>query len=95
MFMMSSALFVVLLAVLGVIFVVATSRRLPSGGDGATDRRLAEQTERLLSQQAERISQLEDELERLKEQADFTEKLLSERSSAPPEEEQPGKPSGP
>ncbi len=33
-----------------------------------------------LSDQDERIELLEDELQRLREQADFTEKLLSERS---------------
>ncbi len=33
-----------------------------------------------LSDQDERIELLEDELERLRDQADFTEKLLSERS---------------
>jgi hypothetical protein len=42
--------------------------------------------DRLLAEQAERISILEDELARLKEQADFTEKLLTERSSAPRED---------
>jgi len=38
------------------------------------------EADRLMRQQAERIDELEDELRRLQEQADFTEKLLSERS---------------
>lgn len=38
---------------------------------------------RLLTRQTEQIEELEDELRRLKEQADFTEKLLSERSAPP------------
>ena len=35
--------------------------------------------EQLLEEQAERIALLEDELQRVRDQADFTEKLLSER----------------
>lgn len=35
---------------------------------------------RLLAEQDERIEQLEDELRQVREQADFTEKLLTERS---------------
>ena len=37
-----------------------------------------------LSDQDERIELLEDELQRLRDQADFTEKLLTERGGAPP-----------
>lgn len=37
--------------------------------------------ERDLSAQADRIALLEHEVERLRDQADFTEKLLTERSS--------------
>ena len=37
-----------------------------------------------LSDQDERIELLEDELQRLRDQADFTEKLLSERSGPEP-----------
>ena len=37
-----------------------------------------------LTAQDERIELLEDELRRLRDQADFTEKLLSERSGAQP-----------
>ena len=37
-----------------------------------------------LSDQDERIELLEDELQRLRDQADFTEKLLTERGSAEP-----------
>ena len=39
-----------------------------------------------LSEQDERIEVLEDELQRLRDQADFTEKLLSERSGPQPED---------
>ena len=39
-----------------------------------------------LSDQDERIELLEDELRRLRDQADFTEKLLSERSDPQPED---------
>ena len=39
-----------------------------------------------LSEQDERIELLEDELQRLRDQADFTEKLLTERSDPEPGE---------
>ncbi len=39
-----------------------------------------------LSDQDERIELLEDELRRLRDQADFTEKLLTERSDPKPED---------
>jgi len=54
------------------------SQQLPPPSVPSDDRRLAEQ--------AERIELLESELQRLKDQADFTERLLAERSSTPPEE---------
>jgi hypothetical protein len=51
-------------------------------------------TDRLLTDQAERIALLEDELQRVKDQADFTERLLSERretgAGKPAEEDQAG-----
>lgn len=40
-----------------------------------------------LEEQAHRIEFLEDQLQRLKEQADFTERLLAERGSASPADE--------
>jgi len=45
---------------------------------------------RLLREQAERIDQLEGQLRLLQEQADFTEKLLSERNEKTPGELPPG-----
>ena len=56
-------------------------RQLPPPSAPPQDRRLAEQ--------AERIELLEDELQRIKEQADFTERLLTERSGDL-EEDAPG-----
>ena len=52
------------------------SRHLPPFPAPPEDRRLAEQ--------AERIELLEDELQRVKDQADFTERLLTERGGAHP-----------
>lgn len=50
--------------------------------------------EDLLTEQAERIALLEDELQRVRDQADFTEKLLSERrgqgAGTPSEGDRPG-----
>ena len=43
-----------------------------------------------LSDQDERIELLEDELRRLRDQADFTERLLTERGDAQPGDAQPG-----
>ena len=51
-------------------------RQLPPSSEPPQDRRLAEQ--------AERIELLEDELQRVKDQADFTERLLTERGGAQP-----------
>lgn len=69
---------VVVLTVLVLVVVKLTSRQLPPGAQPEQDRRLAEQ--------AEEIEGLRDELRRVQEQADFTEKLLTERSEAQDEE---------
>lgn len=73
---MMLAWLVVLVLVVLVIARLAT-RQLPPASS---------QEARALSQQAERIEELEEELRRVKEQADFTEKLLTERSEARDEE---------
>ncbi len=52
------------------------TRQLPPASTPDPDPRLAEQDER--------IELLEDELQQLRDQADFTEKLLTERGSAQP-----------
>ena len=57
-------------AVLGSIFIA--QRALAPGSHSSDDPRLAEQ--------ADRIAVLEAEVHRLREQADFTERLLSDRS---------------
>ena len=54
-----------------------TREQLPSGSALNQDPRIAHQ--------GERIEALETELERLRDQADFTEKLLTERSGSDPE----------
>lgn len=51
--------------------IAFADRKLPA--DRSSD------AERLLHEQAERIDELEEELRRVREQADFTEKLLEER----------------
>lgn len=51
--------------------VFKLTRQLPPSLAPGEDRRLVEQ--------AERIEMLEDELQRVKDQADFTEKLLTEQ----------------
>jgi uncharacterized membrane-anchored protein YhcB (DUF1043 family) len=66
----------VIAVVVGLVAVRLVTRQLPSAPASDHDRRLAEQ--------AEQIEQLEAELQRVKDQADFTEKLLTERSSSPP-----------
>lgn len=65
-----------LIVVVASVFVVArlVTHRLPSAPSPDQDR--------LLAEQAERIEQLEDELQRVKEQADFTERLLTERGES-------------
>ncbi len=60
----------------GLVAVRLVTRQLPPASATDQDRRLAEQTER--------IEVLEDELQRLKDQADFTERLLTERGGAQP-----------
>ena len=76
---MSIAMLVMLIAFCCVLcgvgctgFVLGRRRLLPSSTP-PQDRRLVEQSER--------IELLESELKRVKDQADFTEKLLTERSS--------------
>lgn len=61
----------IILVVAGLVLARLVIRRLPSAPPPDQDR--------LLARQAERIEALEDELRRVKEQADFTEKLLTER----------------
>ena len=79
---MGIAMLVMFITVLGVVFGVGWagfkfgSRQLPPSSGPPQDRRLAEQ--------AERIELLEDELQRVKDQADFTERLLTERGGAQP-----------
>lgn len=71
-----------LLTVLGVVFGAGLvgyflgRRRLPPSS--------APPQGRLFSEQAERIELLETELQRVKDQADFTERLLTERGGAQP-----------
>lgn len=72
--MMMLATLIVLLAV-AFTAMRLVSRELPTGSVSAQERRLAEQ--------AEEIELLKDELRQLKDQADFTEKLLTERSEEP------------
>jgi uncharacterized membrane-anchored protein YhcB (DUF1043 family) len=70
------------LVILVIVVLVAMrlgTRTLPPSSSAPQDRQLAEQ--------AERIEELEDELRRLKEQADFTERLLTERVDDPPSDE--------
>ena len=76
---MSFALLIMLIAVFGLVtgaglvgFMLGR-RQLPPSSAPRQDRRLAEQVE-----------VLEDELRRVKDQADFTERLLTERDSAGP-----------
>jgi len=71
--MLAWLVIVVAIGLFAVRFVV---RQLPSASTADPDRRLAEQ--------AERIEELESELQRVKEQADFTERLLTERSGSSP-----------
>jgi hypothetical protein len=72
--MMMLATLIVILAV-AFMAVRLVSRELPSGSVSDQERRLAEQ--------AEEIELLKDELRQLKDQADFTERLLTERSEEP------------
>ncbi len=81
---MSIAMLVMLLLVCSVVVGVSVaafrlgSRQLPPALPPDRGPRLSEQDER--------IELLEDELQRLRDQADFTEKLLSERSGPEPED---------
>jgi len=77
---MSFLLLVMLITVLGVGFGVGLvgywlgRRQLPPSSAPPQDR--------LLADQADRIELLEEELQRVKDQADFTERLLTERGGA-------------
>ena len=69
----------VMLTIIGGVGLVAYrlgTRQVPPASTPYQDPRLAEQDER--------IELLEDELQQLRDQADFTEKLLTERGGAPP-----------
>jgi cell division protein FtsL len=82
--MMSIAMLVMLLLVCSVVCGVGVaafrlgSRQLPPVLPPGQSPRLSDQDER--------IELLEDELQRLRDQADFTEKLLSERSGPEPKD---------
>jgi Na+-transporting NADH:ubiquinone oxidoreductase subunit NqrB len=81
---MGIMMLVVLVALFAAVFLgVSALRRdqLPPSSPEA---------DRLLRQQAERIDELETQLRLLQEQADFTEKLLSERNEKTPGELPPG-----
>jgi hypothetical protein len=82
---MTIAMLVVLIAVFGLVsgaglvgFMLGR-RQLPPPSEPHQDRRLAEQVE-----------MLEQELRRVKEQADFTERMLAERGSVGPGDARPG-----
>jgi hypothetical protein len=72
---MMLAMFIIVVGI-GLVAVRLVTRQLPLATTPDQDRRLAEQ--------AEHIELLEDELHRVKEQADFTESLLTERAGARP-----------
>ena len=80
---MSIAMLVMLIVVFGVVSGAALvgfmigRRQLPPSSAPPEDRRLAE-----------KVELLEDELRRVKDQADFTERLLTERGDAPPSDEE-------
>ena len=82
---MTIAMLVMLTAVLALVGGVGLvgfklgRRRLPPSSVPSQDRRLAEQVELL-----------EEELRQVKDQADFTERLLSERGDAGPGDERQG-----
>ncbi len=76
---MSIMMLMMFMMVVGVGFVgyaLGSTRRLPPALGPEKDPRLSEQDKR--------IELLELELERLRDQADFTEKLLTERSDTQP-----------
>jgi hypothetical protein len=74
MLIMMSMMAIIVLVVGLVVFKL--TRQLPSSSEPPEDHRLVEQTER--------IELLEDELQRVKDQADFTERLLTERDGVQP-----------
>ena len=69
------AMFILAVGVL-LLGIKLVTRQLPPASTPDQDRRLAEQ--------AEEIELLRDEVRRLQDQADFTERLLSERSDVHP-----------
>ncbi len=75
MLVMMLAMFIIVGGV-GLVAYRLGSRQLPPASAPDQDPRLAEQDER--------IELLENELQRLRDQADFTERLLTERGSAQP-----------
>ena len=68
--LISMSMMAIIVLVVG-LAVFKFTRQLPSSIAPAEDPRLVEQ--------ADRIELLEDEIQRVKDQADFTEKLLTER----------------
>ena len=77
MLIMMMAMFALVFGVGAVAYRLGT-RQLPPISPPDSNPRLAEQDER--------IALLEDELRSLRDQADFTEKLLTERAGAQPED---------
>jgi hypothetical protein len=81
---MSIFMLVVIAAVIGAVLAAGVlgfllgRQQLPPAGVSADDQ--------LLSKQMERIEALEAELDRVRDQAEFTEKLLGERGSNPTDE---------
>jgi hypothetical protein len=77
-----------------VIAVVAVGLGVAVAAFGFGQRQLSAppstESDRLLREQADRIDELEQELRRLKEQADFTEKLLEQRGGGESERLPPG-----
>ena len=71
-----------IIAVLGI--VVAIGLVASTVGRLQLPRQPAPSEERRLAEQTARIELLEEELQRVKDQADFTEKLLAERGSGQP-----------
>ena len=76
---MGIAMLVMMCSLFGVVGLVAyklgTRSLPPASGSDRSPR---------LSDEDERVELLEDELQQLRDQADFTEKLLTERGSAEP-----------
>lgn len=64
----------------------AMAKRLESGGNGADDRGVSERVHFLEGE----VDRLSDEVHRLRQESDFLEKLLTERTSDPPSDSQLG-----